>query len=226
VSNTVSLQRVIEHARKIYADIDPQARQRAAELNTTCTKGCAACCYQLVACSLAEAFIIADELLRTRSAHQLKRILAQLDNQCELLRQNDARLATFLKQRPCALLDVDKENPFKGFCSVYESRPLACRLQYVTSDPRLCQPDEIYECTIMDTVELQIQAMKMITGGNPILSAFGPLQPLLAHALRVGAGVEPLDEDYLNVWQERARGYLEHDAQMQVVLGKKDKYVK
>jgi Fe-S-cluster containining protein len=226
MAETVSLMQVIQQARKIYADLDTKASVRAVELDAKCTKGCAACCYQLVGVSFAEALIIAEELFRTRKRAQLDELLVHLDQHAEALRKNDARTMMFLEKRYCPLLEIDPNDPFKGLCSVYASRPLACRLQFVISDPRWCQPDAIYECTMIDTTEVQLSAMGMITGQVPMLARYGPLQPFVAYALRLVLGKEKdIDDAYLIGWTEQMQGYLEHDQKVQIQLGKKDKYV-
>jgi Fe-S-cluster containining protein len=221
----ISLKEVIARARRTYHDVTRQASKRAAELQTTCTKGCAACCYQLVGCSFVEAFVLAEEVHRTRSREQQDALLVALDKHIEMLKQPDARSRLFFSGNACPLLNVDPDDRHRGLCTAYASRPLACRLQFVVTDPKLCQTDAIHDVAMVDTTVVQLRAMQVISGEVPLLVAYAPLQALLAHALRCLRGEDTPSLLYVEEWGARMRGYLEHEARVQAETGKKDTYV-
>lgn len=119
----------------------------------TCRERCAACCRHLVPLAPAEARRLLgvvsklpqerqDRLLR-RFAELRKRLtaaglwelLVQLADDPAAVPADGRRwLATAYRneQAPCPFLDEEER------CSIYDERPLACRLQAVTSDPAAC----------------------------------------------------------------------------------------
>jgi Fe-S-cluster containining protein len=94
-----------------------------------CTSGCAACCYQKVACTIPEAISVALELSKHgeteiqaigAAARRLHDETSQLDD-----------LGRVRSTLPCPLIQ-DKA------CAVYDARPLACRSTY-SFDRRACE---------------------------------------------------------------------------------------
>jgi len=125
----------------------------AAGHTISCRIGCAACCRMLVPLSAPEAFALreyVEQLPSDRQAHLLKRLS---DTKARLMRAglwdrlNDvaeaSRLVTdeeldpinrsyYALRIPCPYLEDE-------LCSIYESRPSACRELLVTSPAELCQ---------------------------------------------------------------------------------------
>jgi Fe-S-cluster containining protein len=127
----------------------------------SCTRGCNSCCCHLVEdVNSFEAAIITD-FLRTTIPERIPGILKRCESDCrELerleklvvlkLREHDVTpagplvdpidllLSVFYQmRRPCPLLSED------GSCSIYEVRPLTCRIYVSFSDPLRCDPEYI-----------------------------------------------------------------------------------
>jgi Fe-S-cluster containining protein len=91
-----------------------------------CARGCSHCCHQRVEVTAPEVFLLARALRAQPDAGRDARI-AETAASLEGL---DGR-AYHLRQVPCALLGAD------GACTVYASRPIACRRQHST-DASVC----------------------------------------------------------------------------------------
>src|SRR5579863_10337927 len=110
--------RAAKAAKASYDFFETSLANNPSKFSIACTKGCAFCCHVAVTASAPEIFLLAsrirefpneqyeDALNRVRAADQRTRHMSS-----QQLGRN---------QIPCALL---KEN----LCSVYESRPAACR---------------------------------------------------------------------------------------------------
>lgn len=120
---------------------------------TTCRKGCAACCHQLVPVSPAEARRlkrVINDMLPEKRAAVVRRFAVARDalEEAGLLDLLDAMtggedvppaeirvwLAAAWQEAEvaCPFLEADQT------CGIYTDRPLACRLKLVASDPACC----------------------------------------------------------------------------------------
>jgi Fe-S-cluster containining protein len=131
-----------------------------------CAMGCTACCHRKIVCTIPEAIGIAA-LLSERGAGEQTRIAdaaRRLDD--ETTRLDDAgRIRSGL---PCPLLE-------DGTCSVYETRPLACRALY-SFDRAACEA--LYLGFAFDTAvpryDLMIEAQgQMLLGYGRALDKLG-----------------------------------------------------
>jgi uncharacterized protein len=102
-------QRLVERVEALARDI----RQRY-PTQVTCHAGCDACCYQQFTIFPVEAWHLAQAV--TRLSPEARQRLHQR------LEQPDNPLQMAASAQPCALLQ-------DGRCSVYEGRPLICRMQ-------------------------------------------------------------------------------------------------
>lgn len=96
-----------------------------------CKVGCSHCCYISVSVSQAEADAIADFTGRKRQARPegAQTLLEHLKESEEKgVSERRRRVDDDMAGRPCPFLGDDER------CSVYEVRPLACRLHYSVSD--------------------------------------------------------------------------------------------
>lgn len=130
----------------VYAQFDRKSREtpKPQGMPVSCKRGCAGCCKQLVAVTLAEA----DLIYRRHRALVRSRMLTLSDQVDEIesiprdesngdaLSERKLRevLANgwWAKQLNCVFLNERNE------CMIYEERPLACRQHVVFSDPALC----------------------------------------------------------------------------------------
>lgn len=107
----------------------------------SCSKGCSACCRQLVSVTRAEGALIVDRhrekvtAARDKLEHQ-----ARVAEECFHGMEGDvletvpeAALSYWKRQINCAFLTEDQE------CGIYDARPLECRAYFVTSSPELCK---------------------------------------------------------------------------------------
>lgn len=122
----------------------------------TCQKGCDHCCHLLIEIAWEEALELCEALQKKEPTEHLRIISSIRENAREAkeffmsvdgghvfarpvrgeveLPDNVYDAYFFDKKRPCPFLSA-------GCCTVYESRPTACRLHVVTSEPQLCAND-------------------------------------------------------------------------------------
>lgn len=108
------------------------SRARFAPGPPRCAEGCDHCCRYMVQASLAEAFAVyrvmgPDRMDRVRSYRDA--FLARLDERGDPEDEEAAALLAW--GLDCPLLEA-------GACTVYDSRPIACRACHSYSDPALC----------------------------------------------------------------------------------------
>jgi len=218
----VPVAKIVRNFHKTNEIIDRQTPALVRKMKPSCARGCAACCYQLVGITFVEAIGIADYILRER-ASEVPTLLEELDAASKRLHSN--REEYMLQRRPCVFL-AQVGPGWTGECSIYENRPLTCRLQYVVSDPRLCAPDRPYECTMVDTRAAHVQAARMMSSDDPLLMSYGPMAPLVAEAIRAIQENRQPSVLVLEQWVRRMGRMLEHDTEGMARLGLKDNYVK
>lgn len=172
---------VLRNVRRRYQEVDQETNRGLPRLEISCEKGCAACCYQMTLVTFVEALTIADFVIRNRSEAEVTGLIEALDAHAKQFRPH--REAYFLDAKPCPFLRVT-DGKWTGECSVYNVRPLCCRMHFVVSDPALCAPDHVNECTMVDTRDARLEVTSLIGGGNTLLLSHGPLSPLVAEALR------------------------------------------
>lgn len=110
------------------------------KLSFSCKKGCSACCKQLVMVSIPEALFIMAYLTRDgmrwgiyqKSKNTIAGHVAMISKEPDLYGE-DGPDAWFAKQVNCGLLNVD------GHCTVYQCRPIACRVRLALDDAKLCE---------------------------------------------------------------------------------------
>ncbi len=90
--------------------------------NTQCQKGCHFCCYHPIALSSLEMKSIARE----RPSYDQERLITQRKSF-----QEGTNIS--YEQQACIFL-----NSHEGVCSIYQKRPLICRLTHVASAPENC----------------------------------------------------------------------------------------
>jgi uncharacterized protein len=115
-------QRLVERVEALACDI----RQRY-PTQVTCHAGCDACCYQRFTIFPVEAWHLAQAVTRLspQARQRLHRRLQQPDNPLQMA----------ASAQPCVLLQ-------DGRCSVYEGRPLICRMQGLPlSSMMIIRPD-------------------------------------------------------------------------------------
>lgn len=96
------------------------ALRKTPALAPACSAGCAHCCHVHAYATAPEVFAVANHLRKTLSPKMLQSLRAQLEARArEVASLSDE--VRWAEKIPCALLDA------RGFCSVYEARPLRCR---------------------------------------------------------------------------------------------------
>jgi Fe-S-cluster containining protein len=93
-----------------------------------CRPGCSSCCRQMVFASYIEAYVAVKEAIRKNVSINKDRLRAIVRD----MSKSPSRQEWASKWEPCIFLDGD------GRCSVYDSRPLACRAVVVSSDKAEC----------------------------------------------------------------------------------------
>lgn len=116
---------VLAHVMQQFAEA---AKAVAVPDDVECKAGCAYCCHTRVSTSIAEVFVIAEQLRVNLSPE----VFAVVKNQiCSLAKQDDTtNLDWWLNNAvPCPFLGGDEGN----LCTIYEIRPFTCRSHHSTS---------------------------------------------------------------------------------------------
>jgi len=109
-----------------------------AERDITCKKGCSHCCSRIVVASRLEALALA-EYIEAHSGEEFNTLIDHINTHAETQKnfiderseKQDEDAIWFNKQIPCPLLK-------DGICSMYEGRPLSCRIHNSLDDPEKC----------------------------------------------------------------------------------------
>lgn len=168
--------------------------------NPVCKKGCSACCYQLIeVLNIEEAAIVEfinrlDEPIRKQIIVQLKAwfdIFEEFTPDGRTLNGFDV-FSHFAK----IMANMSIKCPFlvDNLCSIYEMRPLACRIHYVKSNPYLCEENRLRE-TARNGIELRQLLINMLCLAGEV--SLVPL-PYVAKSLIPGRVLKPLELISLN----------------------------
>lgn len=128
MSDSMAVEDAVE---SLYKGLDELAQGQVKKHGTTCTKGCAACCYLLATIGVTDGYMLALEILKKedwRSWLPKLSVAAGKTAFKGITKQN-----YFAQGNPCVFLDVQQ-----GTCTVYDKRPACCRFHYVLSDPKNC----------------------------------------------------------------------------------------
>ncbi len=114
-------------AQKVVDENMATAREQTPEdtIRIACKAGCAACCRYQVDITHDEATVLADKII---SGHIVD------EEKLKIMSEYGPR-AYVTERQSCVFLGEDDR------CTVYEDRPMSCRLHLVTSDPILCFKD-------------------------------------------------------------------------------------
>ena len=148
------------------ADIVPLARMVSAKITDAvvektrrdggripCRKGCSACCSSLVPLSVPEVFRLREEILAAPTYQRRLMLRACLLAARRILNRRPPRLFVGQTTRSSsdslaepnvvsnwyASLKVTCPFHYKGVCTIYEQRPLACREHFVKGSARACR---------------------------------------------------------------------------------------
>jgi Fe-S-cluster containining protein len=130
-------------SKTAHADLD----RRMAQVSNVCSKGCDACCYQMVSVHTWEEDVIGEYIENTMHVGVKKQVRSQL---VKWWRDFHLRIRPVSKSNPLTLVELknltlqmiqDKVMcPFlvNHECSIYSVRPAMCRSYVVANDPSLC----------------------------------------------------------------------------------------
>jgi Fe-S-cluster containining protein len=128
---TITKEEGLDLISRIYEVLTPALQQ--IQRNAPCKKGCNACCHIRVDVSDIEK----EYILVSLNSQQKKLIKSNIKknqkneaNRQELIRSGETKHT--LIGKPCPFLDEE------GACSIYETRPFACRKWFVLCDPAKC----------------------------------------------------------------------------------------
>eukprot|EP01126_Amoeba_proteus_P049275 TRINITY_DN5751_c0_g2_i3.p1 TRINITY_DN5751_c0_g2~~TRINITY_DN5751_c0_g2_i3.p1 ORF type:complete len:274 (-),score=58.32 TRINITY_DN5751_c0_g2_i3:169-990(-) len=100
--------------------------------NISCKKGCNHCCHRLVNVTSDEAPILARQLARIEGGNVTEKTIERLKSQLAISAKPFEYWLAPSRDTRCVFLDQE------GTCSIYDKRPLECRLWRVETDPYLC----------------------------------------------------------------------------------------
>ena len=124
-----------------------------------CKKGCAWCCHQEVFAVTHELLYIQDHVQHNFPEHQKSKVLKKAREKTRLTLDKSLE-SQLMVRSPCPFLE-------ESGCSVYEARPMACRI-YLSSSEKACQrehDDPGNQKHIPDLYEFPLQAGRMLNEG-------------------------------------------------------------
>lgn len=128
--------------RALDLKLDERLRHPTAH-KPSCQKGCDSCCKIMALCSLAEATTMAWPLLLKPDWRGL---LPALRASAEAMAPIGLSEFDYAQKRlPCVFLK-------DGACSIYSTRPGACRYYYVVTPPSQCDASNTQEVSSIDTL--------------------------------------------------------------------------
>jgi len=168
----------LEKALLLYDDYQRETLS-ANKKQASCRKGCGLCCYHWVEdVNSFEIQIIADYIKTQIPANQTQKIIetcrrdtATMENLEKIADQTLASLNTkreidlsfillssfYQLERPCPLLTS------AGECSIYNVRPITCRIYMSLADPKRCAPSNINDGEVVTCVlDLQEEANALL----------------------------------------------------------------
>lgn len=130
--------------------------------NIQCSKGCSHCCREAVEIWPQEAALLVSVVRETGMTLDVARLERQSQYTVDTWRQQP------IADKACLFLGND------GACTVYESRPNACRKLLVVTDPALCdaeksKPDSVgrwfsWEAELMESAALEVFGAALMPG--------------------------------------------------------------
>jgi Fe-S-cluster containining protein len=164
----------------LFAHLDQQVADRLGKVTKqpSCQKGCDSCCKIMTIVSLAEATTMAWPLLQKPDWRELLAPLRESALAMSVIGLSE--LAYAQQRRPCAFLR-------NSTCSVYSTRPSACRFYLVVTPASQCDASNTQEISSIDTLH-----EKSITMGESIRifgelngAVYAPLPLMVLHAFRM-----------------------------------------
>ncbi len=167
--------------RQLYGKLDAKVASNIEKAGhvPSCKKGCDACCKIMTVVTIAEAMVLALEIYKKPDWRSLLPALRE-----SALAMSPIGLTEYdyaQKRLPCVFLK-------DGACSVYESRPAACRYYFVVSDPLLCDASNTQTVGSIDTMQAKAAVMSAsgaVFGEPGFVIAPLPLMVIAALALLV-----------------------------------------
>jgi len=175
---TLNGDELIDELEKFYENIDIGLKIRLPTLNKpvscdSCTRP--GCCYQKVMISFHEALPIVRYLKeQNRDTPELRAKLREFGDAMEGSAPDDWMEGA----RPCVFLGDNR-------CSIYEKRPIHCRVHLVVSDPERCQPEA--NGSKIEHVNVNMLLEQMVPRSRQIHKALG----LKENNKRIMMGVLP-----------------------------------
>jgi Fe-S-cluster containining protein len=175
---------LVAPARELADHMVSRLRRHAVETgaHVPCRKGCSACCRYLVPISPPEAFALADRMDRVQAPRRValeehfrraaRTILAHAPALAAPSTQDDLSRWCWAMKLDCPLLSA-------GACSLYSSRPLACREHFITGSARQCGEERSSQSAYPVETSLAhvlYRAAGIVEGTGP-QSVFLPLAP-------------------------------------------------
>ena len=151
-------ERLRELMRAHYVETDARTAADLGDSPTSCSKGCSACCRQLIVGTLAEAaYIVAKYPDLVRAAlPRLREQDAALDRMCADLKARGVADPVATQEGTHALCDswwdAGERCAFlrDDLCTIYDARPRACRTYFVQSEPALCGAERGTAVSVVD----------------------------------------------------------------------------
>lgn len=158
-----------ERARKLHDLVENEIAE-AAHIETSCQKGCSACCHMEVEITNYESEILSSRIKKGHSIDKQRLHQQSLRPLQDPLWQQGIRNA----ENRCVFLNTE------GACGIYEDRPVMCRRHSVTSPARNCTT---LDAQIVIRYFPKVDVLISAANEDPSLK-IGPLAKMLAIKLK------------------------------------------
>jgi len=191
------------------ATVDPIVEMTIEGHSISCTRGCAACCYQLIGVSVVEALAIAAYVVANFAVDEITKLRCHIRDDVQYLEnEHVGRETYFADERACVFLENVDKSKWRGLCGIYAARPTPCRTYHVVSPPEHCRPTYDGRVQAINFRKLELGVMAQILDRAQELGVYGaPLPVAMQWAFDwIYAGKE-IDMDECARWSKRLINY-------------------
>ncbi len=139
---------VIELTQTTYEEYEKYKNKYTQKIKTDCKSGCSYCCHQPVTLFAFEAINIANILKLNLKNSELKLLISKMKKRLSEFKNNSVR-ENINNKTVCPLLE-------NNICSVYENRPLTCRMAHSFSVKKCKSSFENNRAKVMIPVSLEL----------------------------------------------------------------------
>lgn len=172
----------------------------AKKLKNCCEVGCSFCCYQLIEVFDFEKQSIKNAINKLDDSAKAT-IKENLESWFSFFNENTPNSKTLDEHDTISnLMDLGLSKKHKcpllinNLCSIYNSRPLACRIHVVESNPNLCEKDP-YRAASKESHSIRMEIFKEMKEKRKYYITFLPY--IASEVIKVGSSIKPIKKLYI-----------------------------